>query len=449
VKTDWLRSKAGVLAERNFRRFYTGYVTSLLGTAMSSIAVTWAVLDSHYSPTALGLVMFAHVVPMILLMAVAGAIADRFGRRRVMLGADILRCCVQATLAVLLLPASVFPLAPFDGRPPLWAFAMLAALLGAGDSFFTPALSGLTVKMAPRDQLGNANALYGLAQSVTNIAGPTLAGLLVALTSPAVVIGADAFSYVVSAVALSLLRIPARAPARPDPGGAAPGKGGGAAGRGGTLRRDIAEGWSEFRSRSWLCAMTVEWAFLNLLTWAPFLLLGQVAAHQYLGGSAAWGVIMAGQGVGSVLGGLLVLGRRPRRPMVVATMATFCYALPDIPLALHAGVLWVAAGAFGCGIGSACGAFSSAAQQQQIPADKLARVASFTVVPNFAIGVIGFAVDGPLASVFGAQTVLAVGAVYGLISTAVVLSLPSIRAVEWRDSASDDANDTALQSAGQ
>ena len=59
MKIDWLRDKAGVLAERNFRRFYTGYVTSLLGTSMSSIALTWAVFDSHYGTTALGLVMFA------------------------------------------------------------------------------------------------------------------------------------------------------------------------------------------------------------------------------------------------------------------------------------------------------------------------------------------------------------------------------------------------------
>ena len=203
-----MRDKIGVLAVRDFRRFYTGYVTSLLGTSMSSIALTWAVFDSHYGTTALGFVMFSSVVPMVLLMAVAGAIADRFGRRRVMLSADVLRCCAQALLAVLLVPAHLFPLAPFAGRPPLWVFLVLVSLRGTGDAFFTPALQGLTVEMAPPDQLGNANTLYGLARSATTIAGPSLAGILVAITGPAAVIGVDAASYAVSVLMLSLLRIP-------------------------------------------------------------------------------------------------------------------------------------------------------------------------------------------------------------------------------------------------
>jgi hypothetical protein len=59
---------------------------------------------------------------------------------------------------------------------------------------------------------------------------------------------------------------------------------------------------------------------------------------------------------------------------------------------------------------------------------------SLVTLPNYGIGVIGFVIDGPLASAFGAQAVFGVGAVYGLLSTAVVLSLPSIRAVRWRHS---------------
>ena len=66
------------------------------------------------------------------------------------------------------------------------------------------------------------------------------------------------------------------------------------------------------------------------------MLLGPVMGHAYLGGSAVWGAIMAVQGAGAITAGLLCLGRRPRRPMVIATVGTFCYALPDIPMALHA-----------------------------------------------------------------------------------------------------------------
>ena len=153
MRAEWLRGRVGVLAERNFRRFYVGFVTSLLGSSMSTVAIAWAVLDSRVGATGLGLVFTATVVPQVLLLPLAGAIADRLGRRRVMIGADVLRCAAQATLAVALAA----------GRPPLWLFVLLAWLGGMGTAFFTPALSALTVEIAPRNQLANANSLYGLA----------------------------------------------------------------------------------------------------------------------------------------------------------------------------------------------------------------------------------------------------------------------------------------------
>ena len=191
---EWLRRRAGVLAVRDFRRFYAGYATSLLGSSMSTVAIAWAVLGSGANATGLGYVFAAAVVPQVLLMAIAGAVADRFGRRRVMLTADALRCAAQASLAA----------AVFAGRPALWVFVLLAWLVGTGEAFFTPAMDALTVEVAPRDQLGNANALYGLATSATRIAGPLLGGLLIALTGPGVVVAADAASYAVSVLALSL-----------------------------------------------------------------------------------------------------------------------------------------------------------------------------------------------------------------------------------------------------
>jgi MFS family permease len=90
-------------------------VTSLLGTSMSSVAVAWAVLASGGGATGLGYVMAANVVPQVLFMVGGGVIADRFGRRPVMLSADALRLAGQASLAGAL----------FAGRPPLWLFIVL------------------------------------------------------------------------------------------------------------------------------------------------------------------------------------------------------------------------------------------------------------------------------------------------------------------------------------
>jgi MFS family permease len=415
MRGKWLRRRAGVLTEPNFRRFYTGYVTSLLGSAMSPVAIAWAVLDSGTGATGLGYVFAAGVVPQVLVLPIAGAVADRLGRRPVMLAADVLRCAAQASLAA----------AVFMGRPALWVFVLLAWLEGTGEAFFMPALDALTVEIAPRDQLGNANALYGLATSATRIAGPALGGVLVALAGPGVVVAADAASYAVSVLALSLLRLP---------GGRAVGGAGGRPAVRRTLWHDMAEGWAEFRSRTWLWVVTVQFAFFNLITWAPWMLLGPVMGRAYLGGSAVWGAIMAVQGAGAIAAGVLSLGRRPKRPMVVATIGTFCYALPDIPMALHASAGWVAAAAFSCGAGSALfGTFCGTAMQQQVPPEMLARVSSLSLFPAYGVGVIGYAIDGPLAAAFGPAAVFGVGAVYGLLSSAVVLALRPVRAVTWQE----------------
>jgi MFS family permease len=77
ARQEWLRRRVGVLREPNFRRFYTGYSTSQLGSAMSTVAIAFAVLDSGARATGLGWVFAANVVPQVLFMPVAGAVADR------------------------------------------------------------------------------------------------------------------------------------------------------------------------------------------------------------------------------------------------------------------------------------------------------------------------------------------------------------------------------------
>src|SRR5579863_6449188 len=402
-----VQGKFAVLAGRNFRRFYLGYATSLLGTAMSSVAIAFAVLESGGTATGLGVVFAANIVPMVAFLLGGGVIADRLGRRPVMLAADLTRCLAQGTLAAALI----------IGRPQLWVFVVAAFVVGGGNAFFQPALSGLTVQLAPRDRLGDANALFAMADPAARVAGPALAGVLIAAASPATVIAVDAGSYAVSALALSLLRFPAAG----LHGARAP-----------SLLRELREGWAEFTAHTWLWAQTVQFALFNLITWGPYLVLGPVLARQYLGGPRAWGAIMACYGGGAILGGLLALGRRPRRPLLVNTLTTFGFALPPLALALHLPLAGVATGALLAGLGSAFGgAISTTVIQQRVPPDALARVGAFNMVGAFAFGPIAFTAAGPVAAVLGARAVLGFGAAWAALGTAAVLAVPSVRRVTW------------------
>lgn len=429
-RSKYFSARFEVLASRDFRRFSAGYATSLLGTAMSSVAIAFAVLGNGGTATALGLVFTANIVPMTAFMLAGGALADRLGRRRVMLAADLGRCAAQAVLAG----------AATAGHPSLWLFVTAAVVVGTGNGFFSPALSGLPVQLVPPARLGDANALLGAVQPAAQVAGPALAGILIALTSPAVVIAVDAGTYAISALALVGLRLPGTGPTPglPRAGQPLPGTGQRLSGTGqrpeqpaqrtGSLRRDLAEGWAEFIAHPWLWPQTVQFALFNLVTWGPYLVLGPVLARQYLGGARAWGVILACYGGGAILGGLLALGRRPRRPLLAAALATLGYPLPPLALALHLPLPAVAGAALGAGVGSALGgAFSSTVQQRLIPAAALSRVGAFNLVGAYAFGPVAFAAAGPVAAVLGARAVLAFGAAWSAGLTVAVLTVPAIR----------------------
>jgi hypothetical protein len=180
--------------------------------------------------------------------------------------------------------------------------------------------------------------------------------------------------------------------------------------------------------------VTVQFALFNLLTWGPYLVLGPVLARAYLGGARAWGTILACYGGGAVLGGLLALGRRPRRPLVLATLPTLGFPLPPLALALHLPAAAVAAGALLAGLGSALGgALSSTVEQERVPARALSRVGAFNLVGAYALGPVAFVAAGPAAAAFGARAVLGFGAAWAVLGPLAVLAVPSVRRMTWLD----------------
>ncbi|MFJ6385608.1 MFS transporter [Kitasatospora sp. NPDC092039] len=406
--------RLAVLGERDFTRFFIGYTTSLVGSSMAPVAVAFAVLDTGGEGTArsgtdLGWVMAARILPVVLVLLAGGVIADRLGSRRVMLGSDVVRGLVQALFAGLLAA----------GHAPVWAMVALVAVWGVGEGLFMPAFGAIVPDLVRRKELmADANTLLGLARSVSTVVGPATAGLVTAAWGPAAVLLADAVTYGVGAVALAGLRLPARP----------------AAAGGESMVRDVRAGWSEFAARPWLWITTVQTGLFNLLVWAPFLVLGPLLAQRDLGGARAWGLVMGGYGAGAVLGGLLMLGRAPARPLAVASVAALAWAVPSGALAAGAGLPWVAAGALVAGVGSAvCGTLYSTTTQKWVPVELLGRMTAFGVLGSFALGPLGLAAAGPLAGRFGADTVLLIGAVWQLAAGAVVLAVPAVRNRRWEE----------------
>ena len=117
----------------------------------------------------------ANIVPMVAFTLGGGALADRFGRRPVMLAADVARCLAQGGLAVAL----------SLGHPRLWLFVAAALVVGTGNAFFQPALSGLPVDSRLATGSATSTRCSPQPQPAAQIAGPALAGILIAATNPA------------------------------------------------------------------------------------------------------------------------------------------------------------------------------------------------------------------------------------------------------------------------
>ena len=253
----------------------------------------------------------------------------------------------------------------------------------------------------------------GLAQSFGSIGGPAVAGVIVAVASPGWAILADALTYLVSAWCLGRLRVPAVAK-RP----------------GASFIADLARGWGEFRARTWLWSVVGFYAIFHLIVLAPYMVLGAVIAKADLGGSGAWGAILAATGVGGVAGGLVMLRYRQARPLVVAQVSSAMMVVPVVLLIFRAPVAAIAFGACLSGAGgSVFGTLWSTTMQREIPPAILSRVSSYDWFGSLAFLPLGYALVGVLSAILGINGALWLAVGWFVAGTAALLAIPAVRAI--------------------
>jgi predicted MFS family arabinose efflux permease len=390
-----------VLTNRNFRLVYGAQVVSLLGDGIIPVALAFAILDLTGSATDLGLVLAARTVPLVACLLAGGVVADRVSRRRVMIVADLVRFVSQALLGVLLV----------SGHAELWQVAALQAVLGAASGFFNPASTGLLPTLVSAERLQDANALRGIALAAGGIAGPVVAGLLVALVGSGQALLADAATYAISAALLTRVHVDERAAQGPR----------------GTFLTDLRSGWQEVWSRAWVRSVIAVFSLVNALS-APFFVLGPLVAKRDLGGAAAWAGILAARGTGEVLGALLSLQIRPRRPLLIGVLGCLVAALPMALLAAGAPVVAVAASAVLAGGGAMLfNTLWETTLQSHIPPAALSRVSAYDWFGSLTFQPVGFAIVGPVAAVSGMTATLWAAAVLDLVLVSSLLAVRDVR----------------------
>jgi MFS family permease len=400
-----MRRPHGPLVARSFLLLAGGRTISMLGNAMAPIALAFAVLDiTHHSARDLGIVLAARSVALVAFLLLGGVVSDRLPRHVVLVGSSLLAGVSEATTAALLL----------SSHAQVAVLAALQVVNGASAAFTLPSTSALVPQTVPADVLRQANVAVRMGGNAANIAGAALGGVVVALAGPGWGIAIDAATFFVAAVMFAAIHGTTAARTAKTT----------------SMIRELAEGWREFWTRTWLWVVVVQFAFINMAYGASFNVLGPLVADQRLGGATAWGVIVAAQGVGLIVGGFVSAWRHDKRPLLAGNNALLLQ-LPMLALLAAAAPLpLVAAASVLGGVGiEIFGVRWITTMQEQIPEGLQSRMFAYDALGSFLFIPIGQALAGPAQSLLGtSKTIWAGAAVIGAALIAVDF-VPQVRSV--------------------
>ncbi len=394
------------LRSRNYRLFVAGQSVSLIGTWMQQVAMSWLVYRLTGSAFLLGVVGFSSQIPTFLLAPVAGVLADRWNRRRLLI----------ITQALAMFQAALLAAAVFTGIIQIWHIVVLSLLLGIINAFDIPIRQSFVVEMVTdREDLGNAIALNSSMVQAARLIGPAIAGLLVASVGEGVCFILNSTSYLGVLIALAAMKLP------PTP-------------HHGKQRRNVfhelregfsyAFGFGPIRSILLLVALVS-------LTGVPYMVLAPVFAKEILhGGAHTFGFLMTAAGCGALVGTVYLASRKNVAGLGrVIVIAPLLLALGMASFAmsnnLHLSLAALIIAGFGA---STVVASSNTILQTILEEDKRGRVMSFFTVAFMGMAPFGSIGAGTMSGIIGPRNTLLVGAACCLVGAVMFArNLPNIR----------------------
>jgi len=402
-----------VLGYRDFRLLLADRLLAPTAFAFSLVGVSFAVLYATGSTADLSYVLAAQIAPSLVFTLAGGVIADRVPPQWVIVAGNVMIALGEGTFGLLVLA----------GHPRLWQMILLETLTGTGMAIFYPASQALVPRLVPGDLMQEASAISRLAMNAGQMGGATIAGLCVAAFGPGWALTVCGFGMLASVPLLLSIRATGSARSRNT-----------------GLLHDLRDGWSEFRSHTWLWVIVAQFSVVLMAWYGAFEVLGPVVAKAHLGGPAAWGAITAADSVGLIVGGIVSLRFTPRRPMLF--VVTIGAAIAVAPLALA--MLWplplVCLASFGLGITIEIMMVQwTVALARNIPPGKLARVSSYDLLGSVMATPVGALVAGPLAAAIGVSATQYGAAALIIVASALALIPRDIRAMRAGDGHELDA----------
>jgi MFS family permease len=184
------------LRHRDFRLFWTGLLLSSVGSQFTQVAMAWQIYDLTNSPLQIGMIGLVRAVPQMFILLFGGLLADAMNRRKLMMVTQGSLFFVSGSLALMTLGGHVTPLK-------LYGVTVFLALFS---SLEVPSRQAIVTNLVPAEDLSRALAIFSTQRQIATIAGPSIAGVVLAIAGPSVCYAVDAISWLVMLVSLALIR---------------------------------------------------------------------------------------------------------------------------------------------------------------------------------------------------------------------------------------------------
>jgi MFS family permease len=271
------------LANSNYRLYFYGQATSLVGTWMQTIAQSFLVFHLTGSGVDVGLVVALQTLPVLLLGPYAGVVADRVDKRKLMI-------VLQSLMGV---QALVFGILTLTHVITLWQIGVLAVILGLNNTFENPVRQTFVLEMVGPKDLRNAVTLNSVLVNVARAVGPAAAGIIIAAGGYGVCFMVNAASFVAVVASLMKMDTTKLSPSEPTP----------------RAKGQLREGIRYVKGEVGLAVPLMMMAIVGCLAYEFQVTLPVMATRAFHGGPTSYGFMTASMGVGAVIGGLYAAGR--------------------------------------------------------------------------------------------------------------------------------------------
>jgi len=394
------------LRHKNYRLFFGGQSISLIGTWMQLIAVSWLVYRMTNSAFLLGLVGFSSQIATFLLAPLAGVIADRHHRHRLLLITQSMAMFQALILYVLYATHNI----------QVWHIICLSFFLGAVNAFDIPVRQSFTVDMLnSREDLSNAIALNSSMVNAARLIGPSIGGILIALFGEGTCFLINALSYVAVLLSLGMMKLPRwERSAHPK----------------GPVMHELREGFFYAFNFMPIRAILMLLSVVSMIAGGLQALMPVFARDIFHGGSRTLGLLMAASGLGALAGAIYLAGRRNVLGLgrIIAMMAAM-FGVATVVFSrtslLTVGLPILLFSGFGMMVQMAS---SNIILQTIVEENKRGRVMSFYTMAFMGLSPFGSLLGGFLAAKIGADNTLLGGGLFCIIAAGVfALNLPKIR----------------------